>query len=611
MNDEDLAPIERLDGYLPIEDHGLIGDGSTAALVGRDGTISWLCVPRFDSPALFAGILDHEHGGGFTVSLTDLRASGQRYVEDTGVLVTEMRGPDGAIEVTDALTLRAGSHLSEDVEAARGELVRHVRVLDGRVSLDVEVEPRGGAELERLGGGLAIACLGQPDLELQLHSARDLDGPRTTMELSVGETLDLVMRWGHSPHRHQRADAEDGIEATVDAWQRWIRHFSYDGPRPGLVRRSAITLKLLDHFRNGAIVAAPTSSLPEEIGGVRNWDYRYAWIRDCAFSVYALRRIGMTAEAWAFLGWSLDAAERHGGPKVMYDLDGETCPEESEDPDLEGYRGSAPVRWGNDAAFQTQNDVYGELLDCAYQWAAAGGDIDPHLWECLRALIDTAADVWEEPDHGIWEVRTPGRLFTYSVALCQVALDRGAKLAERFGLDGDVDRWRTTAETIRSRILEEAWDEDRRSLTEHLGGGALDASLLTLPLRRVLPADHPKMVATCEAVARELDAGDGLLYRYLPDESPDGLPGHEGAFLLCSFWLVDNLAHQGRLDEAHDLYDRLCDRASPLGLLPEQIDPESGRFLGNFPQAFSHIGVIASGFNLGRAERRARGEETS
>ncbi|GGI09181.1 glycoside hydrolase family 15 protein [Egicoccus halophilus] len=605
-----FAPFEPVDGYLPIEDHGLIGDGVTTALVARDGSIPWACLPRFDSPATFAALLDRERGGHFTVQPEGLEAGRQRYVEDTGVLVTELRAADGTVEITDALTLQGGADLAEGVACDRQELVRLVRVTEGRVRLDVVLAPRSAGEVQRRSGGWYVRCSGPGSVDLQLFADRELDVPdddggdgvglTAGIDLEEGDTLALSLGWRDSAHRFHPVRPAEAVEQTVEAWRRWIGCFRHDGPQTALVRRSALTLKMLDHFANGAMVAAPTASLPETIAGERNWDYRYAWIRDAAFSVYALRRVGMRAEASAFLGWVLDRVEPEDRPRVMYDIDGrQPVPEELDD-ELEGYRGSAPVRWGNAAAEQHQHDVFGEVLDCAYQWVDGDGHLDEHLWERLRGFVEHAAEEWDTPDHGIWEVRTPGRVFTYSAALCHVALDRGVRLAEDNGHGGDVDGWRTTAERIRDEILERAWDDERQTLTEHLGGGHLDASLLALPLRRVVPADHPRMVATTEAVVRELGAGDGLLFRYLPELSPDGLEGEEGAFLLCSFWLVDNLAGQGRLDEAEALYDSLCARANPLGLLPEQIDPATGAFLGNFPQAFSHVGVIASSVELAR-----------
>jgi GH15 family glucan-1,4-alpha-glucosidase len=593
-----FAPPADHGGYPAIEDHGLIGDGQTAALVARDGTVDWLCVPRFDAPPVFCSIVDAARGGRLVMAPEDLVESRQRYEPDSGVLTTELRGATGLVRLTDALALRRGADLAEDAGAARGELVRSAAVLDGRVRLVVDVQPRGDAEVTGCRDGLRLR-LAPPAPELRLWATQRLDGPRTVVELRSGDRFDLVLSWsGHA--RRPGGDVPALLSHTLDAWRRWMRRVHYDGPGEPLVRRSAITLKLLDHFANGAIVAAPTSSLPEAIGGPRNWDYRYTWVRDAAFSVYALRRVGLGDEAWGFLGWVLDAIEGAGGPMVLYDLDGNQPPPERSDPHLEGYRRSAPVRWGNAAAGQRQHDAYGELVDCVYQWAAGGGTIDEALWRHVQGLANAAAAEWSQPDHGIWEVRTTGRVFTYSAAMCQVALDRAARLAERLGLPGDTDRWRTEANRIREAILHEAWDPEAQALTEHLGRGGLDASLLALPLRRVVRADHPRMVATTEAVARRLGAGNGLLYRYLPDESPDGLPGHEGAFLLCSFWLVDNLAYQGRMDEALDLFESLCALAGPLGLLPEQIDPTSRAFLGNYPQAFSHVGLISSGINLAR-----------
>ena len=604
MHQPSMKPLIRTGGYLPIEDHGLIGDGATAALIGRDGGIAWLCAPRFDSPPLFCSILDQLKGGHFTVAAVGLQTSRQYYEPDNAVLVTEMRTADGLVRLRDCCPLMSGADLSEDVRATRGELLRSVDVLEGTVRLQIDIQPRGGADGEPRDGGLRLRCAAQPDLSLLLLSTVALTGLHTTLTLKKGQSAHLLLRWRPSHGSVKNFDHAALYRDTLSAWQRWMHTLQYAGPQESLVRRAAITIKLLDHFENGAIVAAPTSSLPELLGGTRNWDYRYAWIRDAAFSVYALHRIGLSHEAAGFISWVLDAVARDGAPRVMYDLDGHMPPKETLDPELEGYRGSSPVRWGNAAATQQQHDVYGEILDCAYQWAAHHGSIPQALWSQLHGLAETAGNVWRKPDQGIWEVRTVGRPFTYSAALCHVALDRAARMAARFHLPGPNKRWSQSAQDIAQAILAEAWDPAASTLTEHLGGGGVDASLLALPLRRVVPADHPKMVATTRAVWERLGAGKGLLYRYLPKESPDGLPGHEGAFLLCSFWLVDNLAKQGKVDEALDLYDSLCARAGPLGLLPEEIDPTTGAFLENYPQAFSHIGLISSGVNLARILKR-------
>src|SRR5215472_4436228 len=602
-SDPTFRPVRTRDGYLPLEDLGLIGDGSTVALVGLDGSICWMCLPRFDSEPLFCGLLDRDHGGHFSITPDGLTEARQRYEPDTGVLVTELRTAAGVVRLTDALALRPGADLTDDVPAGRGELVRSAVVLDGSVQLRVDLEPWGGAQVRAAASGLLITPARRPDLRLHLRSSRPLSGLHDVYELRQGDSLDLVLSWGRT-QRHHRFDAGAMLQGTAAAWRRWMTHFSYEGLQEPLVRRAAITLKLCDHWVNGSPVAAPTSSLPAPVGGVRNWDYRYTWIRDAAFTVFAMRRIGFTDEADAFLGWVLDAFEQSQQPRIMYDLDGGPVPAEWEDPGLEGYRGSAPVRWGNGAADQRQHDVYGEVLDCADQWARGGGQLEPSLWTGLGQLADMAGEAWRQPDQGIWEVRSEGRVFTYSAAMCQVALDRAAAIGERLGLPGPIPAWRAAADKLRQTILDRSWDEDAQTLSEHLdGGGSLDASLLALPLRQVIPANHPRMIATVSAIAERLSAGDGLLYRYLHHESPDGIAGDEGAFVLCSFWLVDNLAQQGRLDEAEELYARLCSKASPLGLVSEQIDPATGALTGNFPQAFSHVGIIASGVNLARARR--------
>jgi GH15 family glucan-1,4-alpha-glucosidase len=596
--------MRRRDGYLALEDMGLIGDGVTAALVGLDGSIPWLCLPRFDSEPVFCGLLDHARGGSLTISPDELVEARQRYEPDTAVLTTEMRSTTGLVALTDALALVPGADLSDDAATGRRELIRSAVVLDGSVRLLVELDPRRGASAHRAAGGLSVEVCDRPDLELHLRSNRPLESLHSAHELFAGDRLDVVLSWAE-PHRHHRFGAAELLDATAASWRRWMQGFQYDGPEATLVRRAAVTLKLCDHWSNGALVAAPTSSLPAPIGGVRNWDYRYAWVRDASFSVYALRRIGFEEEAGAFLGWVLDSFEHGSVPKIMYTLDGGAVPEERVDPELEGYRRSAPVRWGNGAADQLQHDVYGEVLDCAYQWARGGGHIDRELWTRLASLADLAVDAWREPDQGIWEVRSEGRIFTYSAGLCHVALDRAPRLAEMHRLPGRVSTWRRAADDLRNMVLERSWDEDSQTLSAQIdGGGELDASLLALPLRRVVPADHPRMVATTTAVAERLSAGGGLLYRYLHRDSPDGIAGDEGAFLLCSFWLVENLARQGRLDDAAELYASLCARASTIGLLPEQIDPSSGEFYGNFPQAFSHIGVISAGVTIARGSRQ-------
>jgi alpha,alpha-trehalase len=600
-----FRPVRWRDGYLPLEDLGLIGDGVTVALVGLDGSIPWLCLPRFDSEPLFCGLLDQAGGGQLRVTPEDLVEARQRYEPDTGVLVTELRSRTGVVRVTDALALRSGADLTDDAPAGRAELVRSAEVVSGTVRLRVDVEPYGGAQVRSALDGLEVQAARRPDLRLHLRCSRPLSGLRSAHELAAGDRLDLVLSWGRW-HRHHRFDAAATLRATVEAWRRWMTQFSYQGPQEPLVRRAAITLKLCDDWVNGSLVAAPTSSLPAPVGGVRNWDYRYTWIRDAAFTVFAMRRIGFGEEADAFLGWVLDAFERSRRPRIMYDLDGDQVPDELEDVELEGYRRSAPVRWGNGAADQRQHDVYGEVLDCADQWVRSGGELQPALWAGLSGLAEAAREAWRQPDQGIWEVRGEGRVFTYSAGMCQVALDRAAAIGERLGLPGPIPAWRAAADKLRQLILDQSWDEDAQTLSEHLdGGGSLDASLLALPLRGVVPAEHPRMVATTRAVAERLSAGDGLLYRYLHDQSPDGISGDEGAFVLCSFWLVDNLVGQGRVEEAEALYASLCERASPLGLLSEQVDPSTGEFCGNFPQAFSHIGVIASGVNLARARAGA------
>lgn len=590
--------------YPRIEDHALIGDGTTAALVATDATVDWMCVPRFDGPALFASLLDHERGGRWTLRPQGLRSTHQEYRPGTAVVRTVLTADGGVVEVLDALAL--DGDLVIDTDVAAGELVRLVRVLEGEVDLRVRLTGRGGLRAQ---AGTEDVAVHRPEggAPLSLHATSPvagLDRLDGRVVLRAGERLGLVLRWAPGPTRlRSAADAEAALDRTAGAWRRWSAQVSYRGPYEDLVRRSAITLKLCDHHANGALVAAPTSSLPEAIGGERNWDYRFTWVRDAAYSVYALRRVGLTGEADSFLRWVLDACARDERPHLLYGLDGTPLPDEERiDPDLRGYRGSAPVRWGNAAADQTQHDVYGEILDCAWQWAHHGGRVDDRRWAQFEALARLAEENWQTPDHGIWEIRDAGRPFTYSVALCQVAADRTARLARASGRADRAAPWDALAGRVRETLLREAFNPDAGHFTEHLGPGeaTVDASLLALPLRRVVRADDPRMRATVDAVADRLGVGGGLLLRYRHEDSPDGLEGEEGAFLLCSFWWADNLIAGGRPAEGRELFESLCARVNHVGLLPEQIDPTTGEFLGNFPQAFSHTGLISTAVNLSR-----------
>ncbi len=585
------APL--VDGYPRIEDHALVGDGLTAGLVGTDGTVRWLCVPRFDAPPLFAALLDRERGGEWTLRPDGLHTAEQEYETDTAVVRTRLTADGGVVEIRDALVVTG--RFTPGTSTATGELVRLVTVLSGTVVLRSSVRTRFEAD--------------------GLHwTASSGDDPRDlTSTLSAGERLSLVLRWGATPVTGPSPDdATAALDRTAEVWRHWARCIDYTGPAEDLVRRSAVTLKLCDYQPNGAMVAAPTSSLPETIGGERNWDYRYTWIRDAAYTVYAMRRIGLGAEADDFLDWILERCDLDGRPHILYTLDGEQPTEEVVDDELEGYRASPPVRWGNAAADQVQHDVYGELLDCAWQWVRAGGVVSDARWQRLLALGRMAEEHWTTPDHGIWEIRDAGRPFTYSVAMCHVAADRLARIADATGRTGEAGHWADLAATIHATLMERAVDPDAGVLNEHLDQpGTFDASLLALPLRRVIDAADPVMVATVDAVVERLGVGgpdSGLLYRYRHEDSPDGLDGLEGAFLLCSFWWVDNLAHSGRLDAAEALFERLCGRVNHVGLLPEQIDPFTDAFLGNFPQAFSHIGLISSAVNLNRRRAEADGD---
>ena len=543
----------------------------------------------------------------------ELTQARQRYEPDTGVLITELRSPTGLVRLTDALALRSGADLTDDVPGGRGELVRSAVVLDGSVRLRVEVEPRGGAQTWLAASGLRLNPSRRPDLQLHLRSNRPLSGLHGTYDLKQGDSLNLVLSWGRF-HRHHRFDAETMLQGTAAAWRRWMTHFSYEGLQEPLVRRAAITLKLCDHWVNGSLVAAPTSSLPAPVGGVRNWDYRYTWIRDAAFTVYAFLRVGFTEEATRFRDWlTARYKERDShcdGPlQLMYAVDGRSDLAEEELTHLDGYAGSRPVRVGNAAHGQLQLDIYGELMDAAYLHNKYAAPVGYDSWRHLRDLVDWVASNWGRQDEGVWEVRGGRRHFVYSKFMCWVALDRGLRLADKRSFPADRAAWLKARDAIYKEVMARGWNEARGAFVQSYGSDALDASALLMPLSFFMAPNDPRMLATVDAIRAPATRGglaaDGLVYRYDPQAAPDGLPGVEGTFNMCSFWLVEALTRAGRTDparlaEARLLFEQMLGYGNHLGLYAEQTGP-SGEALGNFPQAFTHLALISAAFNLDRA----------
>jgi len=588
---------------LPIEDYALIGDTQTAALVGRDGSIDWLCLPRFDSPACFAALLGTPDNGRWLLApRTGGRATRRRYLDRALVLVTEWQSAAGTVRVTDFMPPR--SRLAD--------LVRIVEGVSGSVEMEMDLVLRFDygrlVPWVRQVGGDVCAVAG-PD-EVCLRSAAPTHGAdrRTRAEFTVaaGDVVPFVLSW-HPSHEppHEPPHAGGALEQTLHWWRDWSARCRYDGEWQAEVRHSLMVLKALTYGPTGGIVAAPTTSLPESIGGVRNWDYRYCWLRDAAFTLWALNIGGYTGEARSFRDWLLRAAG--GDPpalQVLYGPAGESRLPEHELPWLPGYEGSQPVRIGNAAATQFQLDLYGQTIDTLHLARVMGLETNPQSWSMERLLVDYVEDNWRRPDEGIWEVRGPRRHFTHSKVLAWTALDRAVKAVERFGLEGPVDRWRALRGEIKAEVLAKGFDERRNTFTQYFGSKELDASLLMIPLVHFLPATDPRMRGTVAAIQREL-MEDGFVLRYATHETDDGLPPGEGAFLACTFWLVDNLALLGRLEDASELFERLLALRNDVGLLAEEYDPRLRRFVGNFPQALTHVGLVTSAYNLDRA-RRAR-----
>ncbi|MGH8992945.1 MAG: glycoside hydrolase family 15 protein [Acidimicrobiia bacterium] len=593
-----------------IEDYGIIGDTQTVGLVGRNGSIDWLCLPRFDSGACFAALLgDPGHGRWLIEPTGGVRGSRRRYRGQTLVLETEFVTDDGVVRLVDCMPPRARDP----------DVVRVVEGVSGRVPMRMELVIRfdygRSAPWVRSIGGRLHAVAGPDALVLDTPVPTRGEDLRTVADFTVsaGDRVPFVLEW-HPSHlpADRPVDGPAAVDDTERWWEEWAAACTYDGGWREAVVRSLITLKALTYGPTGGIVAAATTSLPEQLGGVRNWDYRYCWVRDATFTLYALMIAGYRDEAEAWRDWLLRAVA--GAPEelqIMYGCAGERRLTEIELDWLPGYESSRPVRIGNAAVNQFQLDVYGEVMDALHQARRIGIPADEPSWSLQRTLMDFLESHWHEPDEGIWEVRGPRRHFTHSKVMAWVAADRAVKAVEHFGLDGPVDGWRRLRHEIHAEVCDRGWDAERQTFTQYYGSTELDAALLMIPLVGFLPATDPRVAGTLAATETEL-CEDGFVRRYTQrDASVDGLPPGEGAFLACTFWLADNYALAGRHDEAVRTFERLLALRNDLGLLAEEWDVRAGRQVGNFPQAFSHVPLINTARNLsqGGGPGHRRGEE--
>jgi GH15 family glucan-1,4-alpha-glucosidase len=591
---------------LRIEDYALIGDCHTAALVGRDGSIDWLCLPRFDSGACFAALLGTpEHGRWRLAPLAQVRATRRRYLEGTLLLETEFETADGCIAVIDCMPVPAQPpHLVRMVEGRRGRV---------RVGMELILRFDYGSVVpwvQRIEGG--ISAIAGPDRVL-LRTAVPLRNENFTTTadflISPGERAIFTLTW-HPSHEDAPPEADPGrvVLETQEWWKAWSARCTYRGPWREAVLRSLLTLKALTYAPTGGIVAAPTTSLPEQLGGVRNWDYRYCWLRDATLTLFALLDGGYREEARSWRRWLLRAvAGKPSQVQIVYGLAGERDLLEWEVPWLPGYEGSRPVRVGNAASRQFQLDVYGEVADALYHGRFLGLEPEPVAWQVTLALLEYLETAWKEPDEGIWEVRGPRRHFTHSKVMAWVAFDRAIKAVENFALEGPIEHWRQVRAAIHEQVCDRGFDRELGSFVQSYESRVLDASLLLIPLVGFLPPADARVRGTIEAIERHL-VRDGLVYRYRHAESVDGLPPGEGTFLPCSFWLADCLHQQGRHTDARSQFERLLTLRNDVGLLSEEYDPGARRMLGNFPQAFSHVGLVNTAINLspapGPAEQR-------
>lgn len=584
--------------YKPIGDYGLIGNSHSAGLVGLDGALDWCCFPRFDSPSVFAALLDAEKGGRFAIAPRGAYSSIQRYVGDTNVLETRFVAEGGVCTLQDCMPL----YLADDggpVEVH--QVIRLLRCEQGTVTLDVDYAPRpdyGRAPVSLVRQGPEVRWTGNGRmLTLRADTPLGVAGDRATGSLTLREGEEALFVLSYSDATTDMdpdpPTPRERVARTLRFWEDKASQVDFHGPWRDEVVRSYLLLHLLTYVPTGAIVAAPTTSLPEEIGGVRNWDYRYTWLRDAAFTVDALTCLGHRDEATAFFMWLGRVCSLYGEDlRIMYRVDAQTDLLEEGLAHLEGYRGSTPVRIGNGANGQVQLDVYGEVLASASLQVDSGEALSDEQWLLLRTLANLAAARWRQPDSGIWEVRGGPFHFVHSKVMCWVALDRAASLARLTGRAGpESEGWERVAHAIKDEVLERGWSAEKQAFVQHYDTDALDASNLLIPLVGFLPFDDPRVVSTVGRIREELGRGP-FLRRYLPEETDDGLTGEEGAFTLCSFWLVRVLAGMGLADESMELFRELMGFASPLGLFSEMVDPDSGSALGNYPQAFTHIGLI-------------------
>jgi GH15 family glucan-1,4-alpha-glucosidase len=589
-------------GYLPIEEHGIVGDLRTVALVGTDGTVDWYCPARFDAPSLFGALLDARKGGYFSLRSRSSGRPKQLYLPDTNILLTRFQGAEAVGEVIDFMvpetsgTGRARDLLVRQARAVRGrvtfELACHPAFDYGRAPHDVRLVTGVGAVFESSAG----RCVLRSDVALKIEES----GVAATFTLEEGQGVDIELEWNGEVRPLAEGETEELFTRTSDFWQNWVSQSRYRGRWREMVQRSALVLKLLVYHPTGALVAAPTTSLPEQLGGGRNWDYRYSWLRDAAFTIYALMTLGFLEEAASFMEWvqrRCESATAERDVMIMYSIDGNEDIEETILDHLDGYQGSRPVRIGNSAVGQRQLDVYGELMDSVYLYNRET-PISYDLWTGLCQRLDWLAKHWQEPDEGIWEIRGPRQRFTYSALMTWVAYDRAGRLARDRGLPAPVERWRKLAAAAHRYVQESCWDPELRSYVMYPGSKLLDASVLVMPLVKFAGPTDPRFLSTLDRITAELTS-DSLVSRYA-STGHDGIADGEGTFSLCSFWYVEALTRAGRVREARMIFEKMLTYANHLGLYAEEVGA-SGEALGNFPQAFTHLALISAAVNLDRA----------